>query len=401
MSLYEFDDIRNYAEILVRAMERTRGMPFRNGDIVVIRYDIPGLALAEAVYSRLMDAHLRPVPMASPTPNMEVERYMNSSYGQLMFQQPGLEELYSRAAGGISILAPEDLTHLQTVDPRTIAEARRAEEPWRAVLRRRRNSGVLGWTTCIYPTEALALASGMKLEEYAYALARACWLNMPDPVAEWRRLARESREICDWLDSLSIQSLRVESENIDLRIGLGDNRHFEGVNGVNVPGSEIYIAPDCREVDGVYFADQPTIRYGRLVLGAMLEFSGGVAVRTSAERGEVFLQNQLHSDAGARRIGEFSLTDKRFSRVDRFMAHTLLDENLGGEFGNCHIALGGSVLECFSGACELLTPEMEALLGFNASSLHWDLVNTESKRVTARLADGSPRLIYENGMFRL
>jgi aminopeptidase len=28
--------------------------------------------------------------------------------------------------------------------------------------------------------------------------------------------------------------------------------------------------------------------------------------------------------------------------VERFMAHTLLDENYGGQHGNCHIALGGA-----------------------------------------------------------
>ena len=34
----------------------------------------------------------------------------------------------------------------------------------------------------------------------------------------------------------------------------------------------------------------------------------------------------MYLDAGARRVGEFSLTDKRFSRVDRFMAHLAMQE---------------------------------------------------------------------------
>ena len=83
------------------------------------------------------------------------------------------------------------------------------------------------------------------------------------------------------------------------------------------------------------------------------------------------------------------------------MAHTLLDENWGGEHGNCHIALGGSVLESFTGPQELLTPQLEYELGFNALDMHWDLVNTRPKRVTARLKGGEPRTIYENGMFRM
>ena len=401
MPLYDQTDMENYAEVLTWALNQTRAKPLRNGDVVLIRYDIPGLALVEAVFSRLMDMHLMPVPVAMPTPYMEMERYLNSSYGQLLFQQPGQAEAYSQAAGVINILAPESLTHLQTVDPRTIADARRADAPNRRILQRRRQSGALAWTTCIFPTEALAKASGMSLDEYATALKRACWLNMPDPAAEWRRLQREVGEVCAWLDSLKIRSLKVDSEDINLKVGVGENRRFVGVNGANIPGYEIYFAPDARQVEGTYYADQPSLRYGHLVAGVVLDFSSGIAARVESEQGQVFLQQQMYSDAGARRAGEFSLTDKRFSRVDRFMAHTLLDENFGGEHGNCHLALGGSVLESFTGPAEMLTPELEYELGFNSSDMHWDLVNTQPKRVTAWLADGSPKLIYENGEFRM
>ncbi len=400
MSLFEPEDLENYAEILVWALHESRQQPLKKRDVVVIRYDTLGLALVEALYTRLMDAHLMPVPLALPTPYMEMERYLNSSYGQLLFQQPGLAELYSQAAGVINVLCPEDLTHLQSVDPRTIAEARKADRATRSVLERRKRAGSLGWTTCVYPSEALAEASGMTIEEYAYALKRACWLNMPTPIKEWRRLKREVGEVCDWLDALDIKSLRVESEEINLKVPVGENRRFVGVNGANIPGYEIYFAPDARGVEGTYYADQPTLRYGHLVLGASFDFSEGIAARVEAGRGQVFLQNQMASDAGARRVGEFSLTDKRFSRVDQFMAHTLLDENFGGEHGNCHIALGGSVLESFTGPAEMLTPELEYEFGFNSSDMHWDLVNTQPKRVTALLRSGEPKLIYEGGEFK-
>jgi len=401
VSLFERVDLENYADVLFWALNESRAVPLKNRDVVLIRYDIPGLALAEAVYTRLMDAHLMPVPVAQPTPYMEMERYLNSSYGQLLFQPPGQAELYSQVAGVINILAPEDLTHLQSVDPRTIADARRADAANRQILQRRKYGGTLGWTTCIYPTAALAEASGMTVEEYTRALVRACWLNMPDPLKEWRRIQHEVNEVCDWLQAMDIRSFKVESEDVNLKVPVGDNRRFVGVNGTNIPGYEIYFAPDARGVNGTYYADQPTLRYGHLVMGAMLDFTDGIAAHVEAGRGEVFLQNQMYSDSGARRVGEFSLTDKRFSRVDRFMAHTLLDENHGGDYGNCHIALGGSVLESFSGPPELLTPEMQYELGFNSSDMHWDLVNTQPKRVTAWLKTGEPRLVYENGSFTL
>ena len=37
------------------------------------------------------------------------------------------------------------------------------------------------------------------------------------------------------------------------------------------------------------------------------------------------------------------MTDARLSRIDRFMASTLYDENVGGPFGNTHLAVGMSL----------------------------------------------------------
>ena len=104
-------------------------------------------------------------------------------------------------------------------------------------------------------------------------------------------------------------------------------------------------------------------------------------------------------DRGASRLGEFSLTDKRFSKIDAFMANTLYDENYGGKHGNCHVALGSSYADTYSGRPGDLTRARKTQLGFNDSALHWDLVNTEPKRVTARLQNGDRLTLYEKGCF--
>ena len=395
--------LTSYAEVLLWAMRTSRAVPFKNGELVLLRYDHDALPLAEAVYAALMDAHLHPLPMALPTAFMQAEHFGNSSFGQLTFAQPGLDELYKATAGVITILAPSDLTHLGHIDPRTIAAGEVTEMQAAGILDRRRRAGLLGSTVCLYPTQALADASGMELPEYAERLARACLLLTPDPVAEWKRVRKELAAIGKWLDGLKISRLHLESARCDLTLSPGEKRKFVGVTGRNIPGFELYLAPDWRTVQGVYFADQPSLRWGRLMTDVRLEFHGGVAVNTQAGRGGQFLAGRLASDGGARRVGEFSLTDKRLSKVERFMAHTLLDENLGGEHGNCHIALGGASAASFTGPPDELTPEREAELGFNASNMHWDLVNTEAKRVSAIIPNNKGgtgrRTIYENGQF--
>ena len=81
------------------------------------------------------------------------------------------------------------------------------------------------------------------------------------------------------------------------------------------------------------------------------------------------------------------------------MANTLFDENYGGKFGNCHIALGSSYSNTYAGDSKRLNASLKQKLGFNESALHWDLVNIEKKRVTAHLQTGKTLTIYENGRF--
>ena len=82
------------------------------------------------------------------------------------------------------------------------------------------------------------------------------------------------------------------------------------------------------------------------------------------------------------------------------MANTLFDENFGGKYGNCHLAVGMSYSDTFNGDPSSLTRQMKEQLGFNDSALHWDLINTEDKIVTACLKTGKKKIIYEDGMFK-
>ncbi len=103
----------------------------------------------------------------------------------------------------------------------------------------------------------------------------------------------------------------------------------------------------------------------------------------------------------ADKLGEFSLTDRRFSRITRFMAETLYDENVGGPFGNTHIALGNSYQDCYAGDPAAVAPEEWARLGFNESTVHTDIVSTTDRVVTATLRGGGELVIYSDGEFRL
>ncbi|GFK94518.1 Aminopeptidase PepS [Fundidesulfovibrio magnetotacticus] len=388
-----------YADVLIWGLDTSRTTPYQPGDNVLVQYDLAGLKLAETLFAKLVDRGLNVVPRMVFTSRMELDFYSRGNDPQLSFIAPGTRELYENLHGSVYIIAPDSLTHLSGVDPKRIAQTAIARKPYRDILTRREEAGQFGWTLCVHPTAEYARCAGLTKKEFTEQVIKACHLRAADPVAEWRRIHKDATTIKEWINALDVEAYHVESANVDLTVTPGLKRRFIGISGHNIPSFELFLSPDWRGTEGVYFADQPSYRNGNLVRGVRLEFREGMVTDVKAEEGEEFVKKQVAMDAGASRLGEFSLTDRRFSRIDRFMANTLFDENFGGEHGNCHVALGSSYSDTYDGDPAELTEARKAELGFNDSALHWDLVNTEPKRVTARLRGGGIKVVYENGQF--
>jgi aminopeptidase len=393
--------IERYADVLSWGLATARTKAFKPYDVVLVRYDLPALPLAEALQRRLLDAKRMVVLRALPSPTLERDFFDHSDSRQRRFINAGEVPFHENLAGNIFLSAPESLTHLKHVDPKRIAEVARTRKALRRIMERREQAGLFGWTLCTVPTPELAKQAGMPLADYTKQVVKACYLDDKDPAARWAELYRMSGEIKKWLAGLKIRTVRVESASIDLEVLIGEQRRFLGVSGHNIPSFEIFTSPDWRGTRGTYHADQPSYRDGNLVEGVRLEFVKGRVVKADAKKGADFVRKMAAMDRGAGALGEFSLTDCRFSPIDRFMADTLYDENYGGKYGNCHVALGASYADTYAGAQASLDAAKKKALGFNDSALHWDLVNTEEKRVTATTAGGKSLVIYEKGRFAI
>jgi aminopeptidase len=391
--------LERYADVLWWGLTTAKKVAFKKNDIVLIRYNSSAVELAEVLYAGLLSRGMHPVQRVSPSATMEKDFYLHSSNRQLVFIPPGEKELMSRLNGSIYLHAPESITHLSAVAPQKIGKTTVAQKALRDILNRREARGSFSWTLCIFPTAELAGQAGLSLEDYTRQVVKACFLSKSDPITEWRHIYNDARSIKKWLNSMKVKFLHVESDNIDLEITPGEKRQWIGISGRNIPSFEIFVSPDWRGTRGQYHADQPSYRSGNRVEGVKLEFNKGKVIKVSSETGQEFVKKQLQMDKGADKVGEFSLTDRRFSRINRFMANTLFDENYGGKYGNCHIALGSSYSNTYTGDSKRLNQALKQKLGFNESALHWDLVNTEKKRVTAHLQTGKAITIYENGRF--
>ena len=398
--IFSNTQLLRYADVMIWAMENARrGGKFKKYDTVLVRYDQAAEPLALAIYEKLLLKKYHPVARANAA-----ESFTRSFYGladdkQLKYIPAGEKDFQESLNGLISLRAPQDLTALKTVDPTRIAKAAVARKSLREVLDKTEQNGLFAWTLCNFPTQELADKAGLSLKEYAAQVAKACFLNEKDPVKKWREVMKQIADIGAWLNGLNIERIQVETENMDFEVLLGEKRQFISGGGNNIPSFEIFTSPDWRGTKGVYFADLSSYRSGNYVKGVRLEFKNGRVVKSSAQQGEDFLQKMLSMDKGASQIGEFSLTDRRFSKIDKFMADILFDENFGGKHGNCHVAVGSSYADTFAGDVRKLDKNAKQQLGFNDSSLHWDLINTEQKTVYAYLKGGKKVLIYEKGQF--
>jgi aminopeptidase len=300
----------------------------------------------------------------------------------------------------VTVIAPSDPRALDGVQPARIMRRGEAMRPlldWRG---EKENAGRFTWTLGMYGTPGMAAEAGMSVEQYWEQIVHACFLDDEDPVARWREIGQRLDDTRQRLDALEIERLHIEGEDVDLWVSVGEQRRWLGGRGRNIPSFEIFTSPDWRGTEGWIYCNQPLYRYGNLVKGVRLTFVDGRVSEASAEENEQVLKEMIATE-GADRVGEFSLTDRRFSRITRFMAQTLYDENVGGSFGNTHIAVGRSYQDAYAGDPALVSDEQWQRLGFNNSSVHTDIVSTTDRVVTATLPGGEQRVIYRDGQFQL
>ncbi len=298
----------------------------------------------------------------------------------------------------VGIIAEHDLHELKSVDPKKIMKSAESKKKVREWINDKEYSGRFTWTLALYGTPAMAKEAKMSLEEYWNQIIKACFLDKADPIGEWKKINKEQERVKKALNKLAIDKLHVVAEETDLWMSMGVKRQWVGGSGRNIPSFELFTSPDWRGTEGTIYFNQPLYRYGNLISDVRLTFKKGKVVKATASKGQKLLR-QMIERPDADKIGEYSLTDSRASRITKFMANTLFDENIGGRYGNTHLAVGMSYKDAYAGdPMKVKKPEWKKM-GFNDSGEHCDIIATTDRTVTAVLKDGSEKVIYRDGKF--
>ncbi len=391
--------LENYAKVLID-FALGKGQGIKEKQIIYLQYDTEALPLALTVYKRILEKGAYPM-VKNIDENFQKVMFENAQDHQLkFFPKKYTRSLVDTIDHRIYLIAPTDPFLLKNINPKKIITANSEKQMLRKWLFEKEDQGKLTWSLCLYGTPGMAKESGLTLKEFWQEIINACYLGSENPISTWKKTFQQINDLKKKLNDLPVDTYHMISEKTDLFIKLGEKRKWQGGGGANIPSFEIFTSPDWRGVNGRIFFNFPLYRYGNIIKNIQLEFKNGIVIKATADKNEKLLREMI-AQKNADKIGEFSLTDKRFSKITKFMANTLYDENFGGNSGNSHLAVGASYHDCYAGDIKSMTKKDWNDLGFNDSVEHCDIINTNDKIVEAILVNGSKKVIYKNGLFML
>ena len=353
------------------------------------------------IQTAILNAWWHPIMQYLPD---DVDRnfYENASDEQLAFVPKDYIEWKIKSMTHIlSIIADSDLHALDGIEPSKIMKRIQANRKFRELRNKKEREWKFSWTLCLYWTPAMAKEANLSEEEYRNQIIQACFLDEDNPVKKWKEINWLIQQKRDILNEMEIQYVHIVWPDEDLKLKIWNDRKWAAWSGCNIPSFEIFTSPDCRDINWWVRFNQPLYRYWNLIEWIELEFKDWIITKAHATKNDNILQDMLKIE-WMRQVWEFSLTDARTSKITKFMAETLFDENVWWQYGNTHIALWMAFDECYLwDQSKLDDPEFKKSIWLNMSAEHVDIISTANRKVVATLQNGEEKVIYENGIFTI
>ena len=398
--------LRQYAKLIVRC-----GMNVQKGQEVLIRAELDQPEFVQMVVEECYKAKAKEVNVQwgyQPLSKIHVRYKSVKTMGEVKEWEKARQQHYCDVLPCTLYLTSEDPDGLKGMNMKKVSKARQLSYPIIKPYADERE-GKQQWCIAAVPGKAWAKKvfpgerSTVAMEKLWQAILAASRVD-EDPIAAWEVHNADLKARCDYLNSLSIESLHYTAGNgTDLTVGMIPEAIFCGggettKGGVffnpNIPTEECFISPMRGKAEGIVYSTKPLSYHGQLIDKFFMRFEGGKVVESGAEKGAELLETLLNMDEGARYLGECALVPQAspICQSGLLFYNTLFDENAA-----CHLAIGMGFADTIRDHHSKTLEECRAM-GINDSMIHEDfMIGCDSMNIDAICADGKVVRIFENG----
>jgi aminopeptidase len=180
----------------------------------------------------------------------------------------------------------------------------------------------------------------------------------------------------------------TNSDGTDLHMNIDGFTFANSLIAKNVPGSEVFSAPNKFSVNGMIVAKGRFLPkdQNELIEDITLVFKDGKVVEFSAASGQEYLAAEVNMDEGSCYVGEIGIGTNPV--LQQHVVNSLMVEKIGGSF---HVALGNAYT-----FTDYLGVPVHVDNG-NRSKIHWDITTMLVGKQGCIYLDGTA--IMENGKF--
>ena len=226
------------------------------------------------------------------------------------------------------------------------------------------------WVVLRYPTSLMAYQAKMSLkefEEYFYKVTSEVDYDAMDKAMD------KAKAYLDNVDKVHIKAL-----DTDLTFSIKNIGAVKCSGHRNIPDGEIYSAPVLKSVNGIIHYNTASTYHGQTFNDIRFVIKDGKIIEATSDDTKA-INKVLDSDEGARYFGEFALGCN--PSITFAMDNTLFDEKIAGSI---HFTPGNAYTNCDNS---------------NRSSIHWDLVQIQTKEYGGGEIWMDGELIRKDGVF--
>ena len=404
--------LQQYAELLVK-----EGIRVLKGEEVWISASVENHEFANVVVEECYKAGAKKVLVnwfSDPTSVLDWKYMTVGNLGKVSSYEMAKYKYRLRNLPSTLFIDDEDPDAYKDISPKKMATARKKKYPKIKPIFDAMD-GKYKWCIAAIPSLPWArkvfpgVSDEEAIEKLWEAIFFTCRVEEEGTYENWEKHNAYLVAKRDLLTSLNLKYLKYRSESTgtDFKIelipgikwGAGVELTDKGKSfNPNMPTEEVFTTPMQGTGEGLLVATKPLSYEGQLIEDFSIRFENGRAVEVKARKGQKLLEEMIHMDENACKLGECALVpySSPINQSGILFYNTLFDEN-----AVCHVALGAGFKELLPDGPELTTAQAYER-GINDSMIHVDfMIGSPDLNIVGIKDNGEEITLFKDGTWAI